>query len=535
MLAFPAEVGFFEIISENFMQTDGFPRQVLERLASQYPIILHGICMSIAGSDPLDFAYLARLKQLAQRVGARYCSDHLCWTTWRGQHTFDLLPVPLTEAALRHVTERVRMVQDYLEMPLALENPSTYLEYSGATMTEWEFLGRLAEEADCGLVLDINNIYVSGYNHGFDPLDYLRAIPVDRIMHHHVAGHEQRQAWLHDTHSQATCDEVWELVEYCMSLTGGRSTSVEWDNKTPPFERMLEEMRRLAACRPRPLPGPAARPVAPSTPIEVRAAAEDLATAQAALYAYMTAPQKPADDFSWIRPTEQLPPASRAGIYRRQFRYKMAEYMQALFPACHRLLGHAVFSALARDYITSRPPLNYQVMRIRDAFPDYVRARSDMPFHDFLFDLARLELGLADAYHAWRDHEETRSLLHPSVTLLLCHHAIGAFYNGRAEPNLEPTRAYIVCYADEGYSRFKLVHRGLYRVLRLLSRGVDLERAARHVAGETGATRWIEAVQALPLLRSSTAPSDPRPPRQQSPGLLSRVACRLRGHRHDRC
>ena len=167
-------VDWFEIISENYMDSAGRPRYVLEQIAERYPVVMHGVSLSIGSTDPLDFEYLAKLKRLAQAVHPRWISDHLCWTGVLGVNAHDLLPIPLNEQTLRHVVERIRTVQDFLERPIVLENPSSYVTFAGSTMSEWEFLTRMAAEADCGLLLDVNNVYVSSFNHDFDPVEYVR-------------------------------------------------------------------------------------------------------------------------------------------------------------------------------------------------------------------------------------------------------------------------------------------------------------------------------------------------------------------------
>src|SRR5437868_6136256 len=182
-------VDWFEIISENFLDSAGRPRYVLEQIAERYPVVMHGVSLSIGSTDPLNFDYLAKLKRLAREVNARWISDHLCWTGVAGRTSHDLLPLPLTEEALSHVVERVRTVQDFLERPLVLENPSSYVTFAASTMPEGEFLARLAEQTGCRLLLDVNNVYVSSRNHDLDPLEYLQSIPADRVMQFHLSVH----------------------------------------------------------------------------------------------------------------------------------------------------------------------------------------------------------------------------------------------------------------------------------------------------------------------------------------------------------
>jgi uncharacterized protein (UPF0276 family) len=226
---------WFEVISENYMDSQGRPRHVLDQIAARYPVVMHGVSLSIGSTDPLDREYLRKLKALAERVHPAWISDHVCWTGVAGQNTHDLLPLPLTEATLRHVVERIRIVQDVLERQFVLENPSSYVGFVGSTMTEWEFIARMAEEADCGLLLDVNNVYVSATNHEFDPIEFIRALPAERIVQFHVAGHSDLGTHIIDTHDNHVVDRVWELYRLAHQLTGGVSTLLEWDAHIPPF------------------------------------------------------------------------------------------------------------------------------------------------------------------------------------------------------------------------------------------------------------------------------------------------------------
>lgn len=229
------EVDWFEIISENFMDSRGRPRFVLEQIAERYPIVMHGVSLSIGSCDPLNFDYLRKLKSLAHDVKPLWISDHVCWTGIAGRNTHDLLPMPLTEESLGHVVERIRVLQDFLERPFVFENPSTYVGFTGSTMPEWEFISRMAEESDCGLLLDVNNVYVSSVNHDFDPTEYIKSVPRDRVVQFHLAGHTNRQTHLIDTHDSEVIDPVWRLYRLAHLLTGGVSTLLEWDANIPPF------------------------------------------------------------------------------------------------------------------------------------------------------------------------------------------------------------------------------------------------------------------------------------------------------------
>jgi uncharacterized protein (UPF0276 family) len=229
------EVDWFEILSENYMQTAGRPLEWLDAITERYPVAMHGVSLSIGSTDPLDRAYLTELRALRDRTRARWVSDHLCWTGVAGKNTHDLLPLPYTEEALRHVVGRVRQVQDFLGAPLALENPSTYVEFAGG-MPEWEFLARLAEEADCALLLDVNNVFVSAFNHGYDPREYLASVPFDRVVQLHVAGHTHHGTHIVDSHIGPVTGEVWRLLGDAWRRADGVSVLLEWDAEIPSFE-----------------------------------------------------------------------------------------------------------------------------------------------------------------------------------------------------------------------------------------------------------------------------------------------------------
>ncbi|MBT9587675.1 DUF692 domain-containing protein [bacterium] len=243
------EVDFFEIIVENYMGSGGRPMHILEQVAERYPVLLHGVSLSVGSTDPVDFEYLKLLKTLVGVVKARWVSDHLCWTGILGRNTHDLLPMPLTQESLEHVIRRVKIIQDYLEVPLVLENPSTYLEFAGDQLTEWDYFNALTAASDCGLLLDVNNVYVSSYNHGFSAEEYIQKIDPERVVYHHLSGHTNNGTYIVDTHDDYVIDEVWQLYSKCFQRLGGRSTMVEWDAEIPAFEVVHAEVMKAAACR----------------------------------------------------------------------------------------------------------------------------------------------------------------------------------------------------------------------------------------------------------------------------------------------
>ena len=245
ILAESPAVDWFEAISENFMDSGGRPGHVLRQIAERYPVVLHGVSMSIGSTDPLDRDYLARLKRLADDVRAVWVSDHLCWTGIAGiNSSHDLLPLPFNDETLRHVVARVRQVQDLLDRPLILENPSTYIGFRDTTIDEPDFLRALADQTGCGLLLDVNNVFVTCFNAGIDPVAYLDAFPFERVVQMHLAGHQNCGTHLIDTHDGPVCDAVWELFRLAWQRIGGTSTLLEWDGDVPPFEQVHDEVLR---------------------------------------------------------------------------------------------------------------------------------------------------------------------------------------------------------------------------------------------------------------------------------------------------
>ena len=242
-------IGFFEALTENYLIPGGKPLHYLERIRADYPIVLHGVSLSIGSTAPLDRNYLADLKQLAARIEPEWISDHLCWTGVDGVNLHDLMPLPYTEEALAHLIPRIREVQDTLGRQLVLENVSSYVGFTASQMPEWEFLARLSVAADCRLLLDVNNVYVNSVNHGFDADEFIRGVPPDRVAQIHLAGHERQDTFIIDTHDAPVAAPVWELYRRTAARLGPVSTMIERDANIPPLGELLDELdiaRRLA-------------------------------------------------------------------------------------------------------------------------------------------------------------------------------------------------------------------------------------------------------------------------------------------------
>ncbi len=236
-------VDWFEVISENYMVPGGKPLHFLDRIRADYPVVMHGVSLSIGSTTPVDLDYLHDLRVLAERIEPAWISDHLCWTGVHGQNMHDLLPLPYTEETAKHVAERVGIVQDFLGRHILLENVSSYASYVDSTMSEWEFISLICEKADCLLLLDVNNIYVSSYNHQFDAKVFIDGIPTNRVQQIHLAGHHNHGDYIIDTHDAPIIDPVWDLYAYTLSRFGQVATMIERDDNIPELEELVQELQ----------------------------------------------------------------------------------------------------------------------------------------------------------------------------------------------------------------------------------------------------------------------------------------------------
>jgi uncharacterized protein len=237
-------IDWFEVISENYMLPGGQPLRMLDRIRERYPVVMHGVSLSIASTAPPNFEYLRELRDLARRVEPKWISDHLCWTGVHGKNLHDLLPIPYTNEALDHVVSRVELVQDHLGRAIVLENVSTYVQFNNSEMTEWEFLGELSRRSGCWLLFDVNNVYVSAFNHGYDPNAFLQGIPADRVVQFHMAGHSHMGTHIIDTHDHPVCEDVWDLYVAALKRFGRVSTMIERDDNIPRLDELIVEVNR---------------------------------------------------------------------------------------------------------------------------------------------------------------------------------------------------------------------------------------------------------------------------------------------------
>jgi len=238
-------IDWFEIVSENFMVAGGKPRYYLDAISEEYPIVMHGVSLSIGSSDPLNWEYLRALKSLKSQVQPAWISDHLCWTGVNSVNAHDLLPMPYTEEAIKHIVERIDIVQNFLGQQILIENVSSYLTYNSSAMSEWDFYSQVVEQANCLMLLDINNIYVSSRNHGFDAKEYIKSINSNRVQQIHLAGHSDYGDYVIDTHDRDICDQVWDLFSFAIKQFGNVSSMIERDDNVPEFELLELEYKRM--------------------------------------------------------------------------------------------------------------------------------------------------------------------------------------------------------------------------------------------------------------------------------------------------
>jgi uncharacterized protein (UPF0276 family) len=234
-------VNWFEIISENFMIDGGRPLQILDQIMEQYRVVQHGVSMYFGSAEPLNREHLTRLKSLVKRTRTPWLTDHLCWGSVDGRYTHDLMPMPYTFEAAKRAAQKIREARDFLEVPIAVENVSSYAEFHVSEMTEWEFLREVVEDADCGILLDVNNIYVSSQNHSFDPFEYLNSVPAERVAQIHIAGHSKYRKYILDTHDHPVIDPVWALYARAIERAGPTATLLEWDDRIPSFDEVHHE------------------------------------------------------------------------------------------------------------------------------------------------------------------------------------------------------------------------------------------------------------------------------------------------------
>lgn len=434
-------VDWFEAISENYMDTGGRPLHVLKKIREHYPIVLHGTSLSIGGTDELNPQYLKRLKALIEIIEPAMVSDHLCWTGIQQEHLHDLLPLPFTEESLEHVVGRVQKVQDFIGRPMLLENVSSYVTYKHSVIPEWEFIAEVARRSGCGILLDINNIYVNSINHKFNALDYLKSIPGEFVGQFHLAGHTDMGEYLFDTHSAPVIEEVWSLYREALKLYGQKSTLIEWDENIPPFERLLQEAEKAREVYIKKGTGSGILPVpffamAESNVNETRAPSQDIKLNETQLW--MKHHVRP--EASDLKKTETILNSQgsatgieRMSVYAEGYPARIHEALAEAYGTVQKIVGENEFIRLAKAYAEKYPSPSYNLSFSGVYFPEFLKQTSVTKDFPFLSDLAQMEWQMARAFHAFdqtpfdlkqlshiplEDWEKAKLIFQPSVSLV---------------------------------------------------------------------------------------------------------------------
>lgn len=395
------KVDWFEAISENFMDTQGRPLHILEKIRADYPIGLHGTSLSIGSTDGLNSVYLEKLKKLVERIQPAIVSDHLCWSAHAGKRLFDLLPLPFTEESLKLVVNHVDQLQNYLGRKILLENVSAYLSFKHSEMKEWDFLNQVARQSGCGILLDVNNIYVNSFNHGFDAQDYLKGIASDKVFQYHISGHTDKGKFLFDTHVGEVIEPVWQLYATAVRRFGDVSSLIEWDTEIRSFDELMainEKSREMASVQRTTYSEQRSTPQqVPAN--DVRCTMYNLQQVQSMFADEMLGKEK-------TKLAETLndqagdPGIERVEVYAEGYPARIREALLECYPAIHKILGEAVFTDLALKFSSSRNFRHYNLGRVADDLPDFLQISEWHEPFPFLRDLANLELAVQKSFHA---------------------------------------------------------------------------------------------------------------------------------------
>lgn len=397
---------WFEAISENYMDSGGRPLRILEEVRKRYPVALHGVSLSIGSVDELNVRYLERLKALSDRIEPFIVSDHLCWTGIDGAQLHDLMPLPFTEEALLHIVSRVERVQNFLGRKILLENVSSYVTYKHSVIPEWEFLSEVSRRSGCGILLDLNNVYVNAQNHKFDPYTYLENIPADKVGQFHLAGHTDMGDYLFDTHSGEVIAPVWGLYRKALELYGPVSTLIEWDEAIPEFTRLSEEAERArvyyrkAEAAKRVPQKDAERSSSVSSPRVSEPALKEVQRWMKVFVQPSSKKQNPGRD-SLLNPQGKATGVERMSVYAEGYGVRIHEALKEAFEAVRHVIGEKSFWTLAQAYALAYPSQEYNLSLAGRHLPGFLEDSSFAHEYAFLADLARLEWAVSEAFHSF--------------------------------------------------------------------------------------------------------------------------------------
>lgn len=492
-------VDWLEIITDNYLVEGGKPLVMLDKIRRDYPMAMHGVAMSLGAAEPVDLAYLARVKKLADRIEPLWVSDHLCWIGAGKDQLHDLYPLPYTDEAAQHVIKQIRRVQDFLQRRLVVENVSSYIEYKDSAVSEWQFLSYVAQEADCDLLVDVNNIYVSSVNHRFNPLDYLKALPASRVRQIHLAGHSTQGEHIIDTHDHPVCKEVWDLYAQACRLWGRVHSMIERDDHIPPLQELLGELataRTIAreSCQilsePPRLKGtrPKLAPTTKLKELQLRMKSYVLDQASEPMHASVATP-------AGVDSKERL------NIYHNAYRARLSEILADTFAKTYLYLGSDLFDQHAAQFAVRHPPQERSLNRYGAAFANYLR--NIYPNNPELFELASLEFALricfdgADAPPLTRELAQQDSaqswlqqsgVLNPSVQRLVVTTNVVAIWhainNAADVPPVEHlhSAATLLVWRKDLQPHFRTLTVGESTMIAALSQGQAISQATENLA-----------------------------------------------------
>lgn len=501
------KVDWFEAITENYMDSGGRPVLILEQIRARYPIALHGVALSIGSMDPLNENYLTRLKNLVSRIQPAIVSDHLCWSGAGGEHLHDLLPLPFTEEAIQHVVSRVQTVQELLKRPILLENVSAYVTFQYAEMQEWTFLSEIARRSGCGILLDLNNIYVNARNHELDAKAYVEAVPVSKVGQFHLAGHTDMGKYLFDTHSAPVIEPVWELYRRALKRFGQVSTLIEWDESIPDWVELEAECGRARDIYAR---FENAKPAADLTPpaslnSAIESSGKSLREIQLMIKSYIQpAAKKPTELI--FNPQGGDPGAERMDVYAGGYTARVHESLGEVYETVLKVLGDHEFYHLAEAYAKQYPSHDYNLTHAGRDLPKmlvtYPAAASKYPF---LPELARFEWMVSETFHAFdkepfdrgqlakiapEDWENLKITFQPSIQLFQSDWPIMSLWEKRRQGSIEKSITQspqkILVGRRGAEVRCEILRDDQYELIRGLLAGQTLGLICEKLAEKTG-------------------------------------------------
>lgn len=515
-------VDWFEAISENYMDSGGRPLAILEQIRSHYPVALHGVALSIGSVDSLNEKYLSRLKALVERIEPSIVSDHLCWSGAGGQHLHDLLPLPFTENSIQHVVERVFKVQEFLKRTILLENVSTYVTFKESEISEWEFLNEVARRSGCGILLDINNIYVNSKNHNFDALQYIQNISPEKVGQFHLAGHTDMGTYLFDTHSKPIIEPVWELYRAALERFGHISTLIEWDEDIPDWSRLMEERGRAKKIYDEFSDKNLLRP----SPVKVSYHSKPLVKRGHSLeeiQKWMKSQIQPAagvqSQETFLNPQGNEAGEKRLGVYAGGYLARIHEGLKEVYEAVYQVLGEEKFWKISETYAERYPSKDYNLTWVGRHLPELLH---EMPIRNqpFLEDLARFEWLISSSFHAFDDRpfdrqelaqipleewENARLIFQSSVFLYFSPWPILDLWKDRKKLGTDivvpEKRQYILIGRKGTQVRCELLEKQQYRMLEGLLCGETLGKVCEALSQESGHwdipvadwfSRWVQ-------------------------------------------